>query len=124
MPAARRRVVTRAVMNDAGWMTTYATEQPRRETLDATQGPTVVIFGTDWCGYCRAADRYIAPALAEHPDVPVHAVEDGKGRALGRSYRVKLWPTMIFLRDGAEVARVVRPTGRQEIDEALATITA
>ena len=54
----------------------------------------------------------------------MHAVEDGKGRRLGRSYRVKLWPTVIFLRDGVEVDRVVRPTGRPEIDEALARITA
>lgn len=104
-------------------MTTYATEQPDRETLDATEGPAVVMFGTNWCGYCRGAERYIAPALAEHPEVPVTAVEDGKGRALGRSYRVKLWPTMVFLRDGVEVDRVVRPTGRQEIDEALVKIT-
>ena len=47
-------------------------------------------------------------------------VEDGPGQPLGRSYRVKLWPTLIFLRDGQEVARLVRPQGRAEIDEALA----
>lgn len=104
-------------------MTTYSPEQPDREILDASQGPAVVIFGTDWCGYCRGAERYIAPALAQHPDVPVHAVEDGKGRRLGRSYGVKLWPTMIFLRHGVEVDRVVRPTGRQAIDEALEKVT-
>lgn len=84
----------------------------------------VVLFGTDWCGYCRAAERHIAPALAAHPEVPVHAVEDGKGRALGRSYRVKLWPTVIFLRDGVEIDRVVRPTRRQTIDAAMERITA
>lgn len=104
-------------------MTTYSPEQPARAALDALQGPAVVMFGTDWCGYCRAADRYIGPAMADHPDVLVHAVEDGKGRALGRSYRVKLWPTMIFLRDGVEVDRVVRPTGRRAVDAALEKIT-
>lgn len=104
-------------------MTTYSPDQPERADLDATEGPAVVMFGTNWCGYCRGAERYVAPALAEHPDVPVHAVEDGKGRPLGRSYRVKLWPTMIFLRDGVEVDRVVRPTGGREIGEALARIT-
>ena len=104
-------------------MTIYQEQQPDRADLDATQGPAVVIFGTNWCGFCRAAERYVAPALAEHPDVPVHAVEDGKGRSLGRSYGVKLWPTLVFLRDGEEVARVVRPTGRAQLDEALAQIT-
>ena len=104
-------------------MTDYATEQPLRADVDALVGQAVVAFGTDWCGYCLAAERHIAPALAAHPDVRVLAVEDGPGRPLGRSYRVKLWPTLIFLRDGVEVARVVRPSNREAVDEALAAIT-
>ncbi|MFX0538148.1 thioredoxin family protein [Ornithinimicrobium sp. Y1847] len=104
-------------------MSRYDTEQPERADLDDLSGPAVVMFGTNWCGHCVGAERYLGPALAEHPEVPVYAVEDGKGRRLGRSYRVKLWPTVIFLRDGEEVDRVVRPTGRAEIDQALASIT-
>lgn len=104
-------------------MTDYSPEQPQRADLDATRGPAVVIFGTEWCGFCIAADRYIAPALAAHPDVPVYGVEDGPGRVLGRSYGVKLWPTVVFLRDGVEVDRAVRPDARAPLDEAMATIT-
>ncbi len=80
----------------------------------------MVIFGTDECGYCMAAGRHITAALADHPGVPVYAIEDGPGRVLGRSYRVKLWPTVVFLRDGAEAARVVRPGDRAPLDEAMA----
>ncbi len=36
-------------------------------------------------------------------------VEDGPGRPLGRSFRVKLWPTLIVMKEGEEVARAVRP---------------
>lgn len=104
-------------------MTTYRTEQPTREEIDASTGPLVLAFGTDWCGYCRAAERVVAPALADHPDVPVTGVEDGKGRPLGRSYGVKLWPTLVFLRDGVEVERLVRPSRREPVDAALAAIT-
>ena len=104
-------------------MTTYNSEQPQRADLDATTGPMVVAFGTEWCGYCRAAERHIEPAVAAHPDVPVLGVEDGPGRPVGRSYRVKLWPTLIFLNDGAEVARVVRPGSRAEVDEGYAALT-
>jgi thioredoxin 1 len=49
-------------------------------------------------------------------------VEDGKGQRLGRTYRVKLWPTLIMLRDGKEVARVVRPQSVSEITQALLTL--
>lgn len=100
----------------------YLEEQPDRAEIDAMTGPVVVAFGTDWCGYCRAAGRHIEAALAARPDVRRIQVEDGKGRPLGRSFRVKLWPTLVFLRDGVEVARVVRPTNQQVLDEALAQL--
>ena len=99
----------------------YEEEQLTRDEVDALPGPTVVEFGTDWCGYCLAASRFIEPALAERPEVRRLRVEDGRGRPLGRSYRVKLWPTLVFLHDGVEVARVVRPSNRAVVDEALAT---
>lgn len=102
-------------------MTTgYEAEQLSRDEVDALQGPAVVEFGTDWCGYCVAASRFIEPALAENPQVRRIRVEDGPRRPLGRSYRVKLWPTLVFLHDGVEVARVVRPGNRAVLDEALA----
>lgn len=100
----------------------YVTDQPERADIDVLPGATVVQFGTDWCGYCRAAERYVAPAMADAVGVRHLKVEDGKGRPLGRSFRVKLWPTLVFLRDGVEVARVVRPTSRQQVDDALAQL--
>lgn len=100
----------------------YAEAQPERAEIDALPGNVVVEFGTNWCGYCRAASRHIEPALADRPDVQRIQVEDGKGRPLGRSFRVKLWPTLVFLRDGVEVARVVRPTNRKQLDDALAQL--
>jgi thioredoxin 1 len=51
-------------------------------------------------------------------------VHDASGRRLGRSFRVKLWPTLVFLRDGHEVARVVRPAESAPITEALDQIDA
>lgn len=79
-------------------------------------------FGTDWCGYCNASEPVVEAALAERPEVRRIKVEDGKGRALGRAFQVKLWPTLIFLRDGREVGRVVRPQTVQEIAGALALL--
>jgi thioredoxin 1 len=102
--------------------TGYAETAPSRDEVDAFDGPTVIDFGTDWCGFCRAAQPLIAQAFAAHPNVRHVKVEDGSGRALGRSYRVKLWPTLIFLDAGKEVARVVRPDSAQAIEQGLAQI--
>jgi thioredoxin 1 len=100
----------------------YTPEKITRGQVDALPGGTVVEFGTNWCGYCQGAQPVIATVLGAREDVRHLKVEDGPGRPLGRSYRVKLWPTLVFLRDGAEVARVVRPVSADEVRSALARI--
>jgi thioredoxin 1 len=101
----------------------YAPNEPARAEVDAFPGAVVLDFGTNWCGWCRNAQPLIAAALAPHPDVRHLQVEDGPGRPLGRSFRVKLWPTLIFLKDGQEVARLVRPSRPEDLHDALAKIT-
>ncbi len=100
-------------------MLTYAETAPDRADVDALPGPTVLEFGTAWCGYCQAAQPLIAQALESHPELRHLRIEDGKGRPLGRSFGVKLWPTLIFLRDGVERTRVVRPTDASVLRDAL-----
>lgn len=98
--------------------------EPTRTDVEAMPGATVIEFGTSWCGICRAAQPLIRDALANHPGVRHVKVEDGPGRPLGRSFGVKLWPTLVFLRDGHEAARVVRPRDRRALDDVLAGIDA
>jgi thioredoxin 1 len=96
--------------------------EPKRAEIDAVAGPALVEFGTSWCGHCRAAQPLIAKALAAHPRVRHIKIEDASGKRLGRSFLVKLWPTLVFLKDGKEVAKLVRPKAPEEIEQALAAI--
>ena len=95
------------------------TESPNRTDVEALRGLTLLEFGTDWCGHCRAAQPLIAQALSMQPHWQHCKVEDGPGRALGRHYRVKLWPTVVLLRDGQEVGRLMRPAAAQDIESAM-----
>jgi len=103
--------------------TEYATSEPKREEIDTLQGPTLLEFGAPWCGWCRRAQPLIAEALAAHPGVRHIKVADASGKRLGRTFGVKLWPTLVFLRDGRELTRLVRPGGAAEIQRALARLS-
>lgn len=100
----------------------YADAEPARADVDALRGPTLLEFGSPTCGHCRRAQPLIAQALAAHPRVRHLKIADASGRRLGRSFGVKLWPTLVMLADGMELARLVRPTDPGEIARALATI--
>ena len=101
----------------------HAATAPSREAIDQLTGAAVLEFGTPWCGHCQRAQPLIEQALEDQPDVAHIKVEDGPGQRLGRSFGVKLWPTLIFLRDGKEVDRLVRPDSAQSIHEAIEKLT-
>jgi thioredoxin 1 len=97
---------------------TYTANAPSRDEVNALDGYALLEFGTAWCGHCRAAQPPLSSAMAER-DIRHLKIEDGPGRPLGRSFRVKLWPTLILMRQGEELGRVVRPTSTQAIEELL-----
>ncbi len=96
----------------------YRPSSLTQEEVARIQGLMLLEFGVDWCPHCQAAQGPIAAALADS-GIPRVQVEDGKGRPLGRAFGVKLWPTLVFLRDGQEVGRVVRPVDPEPIADTL-----
>jgi thioredoxin 1 len=102
----------------------YSATEPSRGEIDLIHEPTMLEFGSPGCGYCRATQPLVASALADHPRVRHIKIADASGRRLGRSFKVKLWPTLVFLSSGREIARLVRPGDESAIRKALAQIDA
>ena len=92
------------------------TPEPTRDEVDAMSGTVLLEFGINECPHCQVAQPLIAYALKRYPGVRHIRLEDGKGRRLGRTFAVKLWPALIFMQDGKEVARVIRATKQAEVD--------
>jgi thioredoxin 1 len=96
--------------------------EPTRDEIDGTKGLLLLEFGTKWCPHCQALDARLPALLAEFPAVRHLWVEDGKGRPLGRSFRVKLWPNLVFLKDGQVVQQLARPP-LEAVREALEALS-
>lgn len=97
-------------------------EEPSRDEVERLRGPVLLEFGASRCGYCQQLAPTVSRLLNEFPGVQHIRIEDGPGRPLGRSFRVKLWPTLVFLRDGLVLGRLVRPD-EDEVRRGLASIT-
>lgn len=102
-----------------GFNAVFAETEPTRAAVDALPDALVIEFGTPWCGHCQAAQALLTQAFAAHRAVRHLKIEDGPGRPLGRSFRVKLWPTLVFMRQGREIERLVRPSDVATIAGAL-----
>lgn len=103
-------------------MKAYSEAEPKRAEIDAVPGPLLLEFGSNGCGICRGTQPLLEEALEDHDELPHVRIEDGRGKPLGRSFRVKLWPTLVFMMDGKEVTRLVRPDSTTSIREALALL--
>jgi thioredoxin 1 len=102
----------------------YSDDEPSRAEVDAMPGTVLLEFGDNYCGFCRAAQPAIEQALKSRPDVEHLKIADARGKPLGRSFGIKLWPTLVLLQQGREVARLVRPRDAAPISEALASVAA
>lgn len=92
----------------------YADQEPTRADVDALAGAVLVEFGAPWCPHCQAVQPQLAELFKQFPNVRHIKVEDGRGKPLGRSFRVKLWPNLVFMRGGQVVQQSARP-GADEV---------
>lgn len=105
-----------------GFNATYSEQAFTPEQIAEFSGDTLLEFGTPWCGHCQAATPAIKEALSEHSELRHIRIYDGKGKRLGRLFKVKLWPTLILLHEGQEVDRLVRPLRADAVRELLSKV--
>ncbi len=86
--------------------TVHLTEQTFDEALMASPGLVMVDFWAEWCGPCRA----IAPVLEELASegrVTLMKVNVDENPELAARYGIRSIPTILFVKQGAVVDRVV-----------------
>ncbi len=106
--------------NHVGFNPHYSEYAPTLDAVGTLAGDSILEFGAPWCEHCKVAEVAVQEAFKRYSHLPHIKIYDGKGKKLGRAFNVKLWPTLILLSDGVEVARLVRPTHADEVKQLLA----
>lgn len=91
----------------------YSEDAPTHDELMTWPGLHLVEFGADWCGFCQALQPEVERMLSGRSDLRHLKIADGKGRPLGRAFRVKLWPNFVMLRDGEVLWQLARPSAEE-----------
>lgn len=108
--------------NDIGSNADYAEEALTFEQASELSGYVLLEFGAPWCGHCQAASSAVKEVVSEYSELRHIKIYDGKGKRLGRAFKVKLWPTLILLHDGNEVDRLVRPLRADEVRQLMSKL--
>jgi len=95
----------------------HLTEQTFDEALMATPGLAMIDFWAGWCGPCRA----IAPVLEELAEasrgrVTLMKVNVDENPGLAARHDIRSIPTILFVKEGAVVDRVVGAAPRQLLE--------
>jgi len=107
------------ITNIMGFTSDYSEDAPSLKEIHDLSRDAILEFRAPWCGHCQLASSAVQQVLNEQSRFPHIKVYDGKGKRLGREFKVKLWPTLILLHNGQEVKRIVRPTNAEQIRQLL-----
>lgn len=83
-------------------------DHPAFEALAALPGVTAIDFTARWCAPCKVMEPILAALATEYRGrVRLAALDVNDEPGIAERYAVRSMPTLVILRDGREVGRVV-----------------
>ena len=87
--------------------------------MNLTVGICAVKFGATWCGPCKVLEPLLQKMKDEFPGVNYLSIDVDDNPQLAKTHRIRSLPTVILLKDGQEVTRLVGAVKTDPLRKAL-----
>ncbi|MFQ3580110.1 MAG: thioredoxin [Bacteroidales bacterium] len=101
-------------------MATHLTEANFSQLVEKNIGPVVIDFWAEWCGPCRVVAPIIEELAKEYEGkATVLKCDVDDNAALATKYSIRNIPTVIFLKNGEIVDKIIGAVPKNKYVEAL-----
>ena len=89
------------------------------DTLQTTQGVSLVIFTSTGCASCRAWKAELKGYLFTHPDIVIYEVDAHESMALANEYEIFHLPALFLFKDGEFHCELNCEANQERIHQAI-----
>lgn len=84
---------------------------------EVKDGLVLVDFYADWCGPCKMLSPVLEQINRENDDIKVVKVNIDDSRRIASYYQIQSIPTLVLLRDGEFINRIIGFNPKKKIEE-------